>query len=169
MKALIVAANRFEDSELLFPYYRLLEEGIPTDVVSFETGTIVGKHEYKVSVSLALEQIDPVSYDLLILPGGNAPVKLRKDEKLLSIVQQFFVGNKPVAAICHGPQILISASVLKGRTATCYKSVAQELKDAGCNYLDQEVVVDGNLITSRQPSDLPAFMREIMKKYRLRN
>lgn len=164
MKALIVSADMFEDSELLFPYYRLLEEKIETDIASIKTGTIIGKHGYKVIAALSLKQINPSSYDLVILPGGKAPSVLRRNEKLLALIRDFFEKGKAVAAICHGPQILVSAGVLSGRKATCYRSVAKELKDAGCHYSDQKVVVDGNLITSRIPADLPEFMREIMKK-----
>ncbi len=103
------------------------------------------------------------NYDLLLLPGGKAPAELRKQQAALEIARFFFAGNKPVAAICHGPQILISAGLLKGRRATCYKAVATEMKEAGAEYEDRELVVDGNLVTSRQPSDIPVFMKEIMK------
>ncbi len=167
VKALIISGDMFEDSELLVPRYRFLEENIDVDVASLKVGAITGKHGYKVAVELSLEEIDPSSYDLLVLPGGKAPANLRESETLLSLVRQFFEENKPVAAICHGPQILVAAGVLIGRKATCYKSVAQELKRAGADYRDEEVVVDGNLITSRVPGDLPDFMREIMKKCRV--
>ncbi|MCK4691905.1 MAG: type 1 glutamine amidotransferase [Desulfuromonadales bacterium] len=166
MKALIVSGDLFEDTELLVPWYRLLEENIAVDIASIKTGSITGKHGYKVAVEFSLGEIDPSSYDLLVLPGGKAPAKLRESEKLLSLVRHFFEENKPVAAICHGPQILVSAGVLTGRKATCYKSVAEELKSTGADYRDEEVVVDGNLITSRIPADLPAFSREIMRKCR---
>ena len=92
---------------------------------------------------------------------------MRKEPKALEIARSFFARSKPVAAICHGPQILISAGLLQGRRATCYKSVADELKEAGALYEDREVVVDANLVTSRQPADLPAFMQETMKQLRL--
>jgi len=164
MKVLIVSADLFEDSELLFPYYRLLEEHIATDIASIKAGTFTGKHGYQVDAGLALDQIDAAAYDMLLLPGGKAPAALAKEEILLALVRQFFAAGKPVAAICHGPQILAAAGVLQGRNATCYRSVAAELKSAGCAYRDQSVVVDGNLITSRIPADLPDFMREIMKK-----
>ena len=164
MKALIISGDLFEDTELLVPWYRLLEENIGVDIGAIKAGSITGKHGYTVMAEFSLEDIDPSSYDLLILPGGKAPSKLRKSETLLAIVRHFLDDNKPVAAICHGPQILVSAGVLTGRKATCYKSVAEELKNAGANYQDEEVVVDGNLITSRIPTDLPAFSREIMKK-----
>ena len=165
MKALIISGDLFEDTELLVPWYRLLEEEIEVDICSIKAGAITGKHGYTVMAEYSLEDIDPSTYDLLVLPGGKAPAKLRQNDKLLAIVRHFFDENKPVAAICHGPQILVSAGVLTGRKATCYKSVAEELKSAGADYRDEAVVVDGNLITSRVPGDLPSFMREIMKKW----
>ncbi len=166
MKALIVSHDKFEDTELLFPYYRLLEEKIKTDIASISATTITGKHGYQVVATLAIDQVDPSSYDLLVLPGGKAPAVLRKNKKLLAIIRHFFAEDKTVAAICHGPQILVTAGVLHERHATCYKSVADEVKKAGGHYSDCEVMVDGNLITSRVPKDLPAFMREIIKQCR---
>jgi protease I len=162
MRVLIVSADNFEDSELLVPYYRLKEEEIEVDVASMRKGKIRGKHGYEVEVDKTLEEVRSRDYDLLILPGGKAPEAIRKEEEAVKIAKDFFEENKPVSAICHGPQLLVTADVLKGRRATCYKSVAEELKDAGAIYEDREVIVDGNLITSRVPSDLPAFLREIM-------
>lgn len=164
MKVLIISADNFEDSELLVPYYRMLEEGHEVDIASIKKGKIRGKKGYEVDANKNVSQIDPEDYGLLILPGGKAPAEIRKDPEALEIVNEFFGNSKPVAAICHGPQILISAGVMKGRHATCYKSVAKELKAAGAKYEDKEVVVEKNLITSRQPGDLPAFMRELMRK-----
>jgi protease I len=166
MKALIISADNFEDTELLVPYYRLKEEGIEVDVASIKKGTIKGKHGYEVQADKALKEVNPDDYGILILPGGEAPETVRKDKNAVEIAKHFFQKNKPVSAICHGPQTLITAGLMKGRHATSYKSVAQEMKDSGALYEDKEVVVDGNLITSRQPSDLPAFMREIMKVIR---
>jgi protease I len=120
-----------------------------------------------VVVDKTFDDINPDDYEILVLPGGAAPALVRKEPKALDIARSFFARNKPVAAICHGPQILISAGLLKGRHATCYKSVVDELKEAGALYEDMDVVVDANLVTSRQPSDLPAFMREIMKQLEL--
>jgi len=164
MKALMVSADGFEDTELLVPLYRLREEGISVDVASPCLGSITGKHGYSQSIDRTLAEVDPRDYDLLVLPGGRAPAALRDDTALQEIVRAFDAATKPIAAICHGPQILVSAGVMDGRRATCYKTVATELKDAGARYVDREVVVDGNLVTSRQPSDLPAFCREIMKQ-----
>ena len=158
MKALIISADNFEDSELLFPYYRLQEEGIQVDIASVSKGKIKGKHGYEADVNKTLQEISPDDYGILVLPGGKAPDTVRKQEKALKIASDFFEKNKPVVSICHGPQVLISAGLLKGRHATCYSSVAL--------YEDKEVVVDGNLVTSRQPSDLPAFMKETMKMVR---
>ena len=163
MKALIISADNFEDSELLYPYYRLKEEGVEVDISSVRKGKIKGKHGYEVEANRDLTEIRPEDYDLLMLPGGKAPERIRKEKEALEIARHFFRNNKPVSAICHGPQTLISAGLLKDRHVTCYRSVAQEIKDAGALYEDREVVVDGNLVTSRQPSDLPAFMRETMK------
>ena len=162
MRVLIVSADNFEDSELLVPYYRLKEEEIEVDIASMRKGKIRGKRGYEVEVDKTLEEVRSRDYDLLILPGGKAPEAIRKEEEAVKIAKDFFEENKPVSAICHGPQLLITADLLKGRHATCSKSVAEELKDAGAIYEDREVIVDGNLITSRQPSDLPAFLRETM-------
>jgi protease I len=163
MKILMISADNFEDLELFVPYYRLREEGFLVDLASIRKESIKGKHGYEILADKTLKEINPGDYDVLVLPGGKAPETIRKEKEALEIAKHFFAKNKPVAAICHGPQTLISAGLLKGRRATCYKSVAQEMKDAGAIYEDKEVVVDGNLVTSRQPSDLPAFMREMMK------
>jgi protease I len=163
MKALIISADHFEDSELLFPYYRLQEEGLQVDIASIARGKINGKHGYEVVADKALRDVDPKDYGLLVLPGGKAPAKLRKEQAAITMVQHFMRSDKPVAAICHGPQILITAGVMQGRRATCYRSVAEELMASGALYEDSDVVVDGKLVTSRQPSDLPAFMREIVR------
>ncbi len=161
---LIISADGFEDSELLQPYQQLNEEGVTADIASLRTGTITGKHGVEVTVNLTVEEVNPDDYEMLLLPGGKAPAELRKHPRVLDIARHFFQQNKPVAAICHGPQILVSAGVMEGRTATSYASVGDELKKAGADYRDQEVVVDGNLITSRKPDDIPAFVREILAR-----
>lgn len=162
MKALIVSADHFEDTELLCPLYRLQEAGLAVDVASLSRGRIHGKHGYEVEVDTALGDVDSGAYDLLVLPGGKAPATLRRDPAALEIARAFMEASKPVAAICHGPQVLITAGVMPGRHATCAPSVADEMRQAGALYDDREVVVDGKLVTSRRPADLPAFMREIV-------
>ena len=163
MKALIMSGDGFEDSELLVPYYRLLEAGYMVDVASGARGSIRGIHGYEVPVARSFAEVDPASYAALILPGGKAPAAIRNDPLAQSIARAFFDAGKPVAAICHGPQTLISAGLLRGRHATCYRTVAPELEAAGARYEDVEVVVDGNLVTSRYPADLPAFLRELLR------
>lgn len=162
MKALIISADNFEDTELLYPFYRLIEEGFQVDIASFEKRKIKGKHGYTVPVTLSFEEVNPNEYDLLILPGGKAPEVLSKDSRVLEIVKFFNSSGKPIGAICHGPQILISAGLLKGKKATSYKSVAKELIEAGAQYEDKEVIIDGNIVTSRMPSDLPFFMKALL-------
>lgn len=169
MRALIISADNFEDLELLVPYFRLKEENIDVHIASIRRGKIKGIRNYEVEANKSLDQVIPQDYDILILPGGKAPQEIRKQEKALALARHFFEKNKPVFAICHGPQILISAGLLKGRQVTCYKSVVSEIEACGAIYKDQEVVVDGNLVTSRQPSDLPAFLREMIKKIRSSN
>ncbi|HSO07046.1 MAG TPA: type 1 glutamine amidotransferase domain-containing protein [Pelomicrobium sp.] len=164
MRVLIISAAGFEDTELLVPWYRLREAKVPVDVVSLERGPFAGKHGYEVEAGHSVDEVTVDAYDMLILPGGKAPARLRESEKVLAIVREFFDQDKPVAAICHGPQILVSAGVMEGRTATCYQSVKSELEKAGARYRDEELVLDGNLITSRHPGDLPAFTREIMRR-----
>jgi len=163
MKVLMISADGFEDTELLVPYYRLREAGVEVVVASTQSGMITGEHGYEVAVDQTLDRIDPSDYAILVLPGGKAPATLRKAEKALAIAQHFFASGKPVAAICHGPQVLISAGLLKGRRVTCFASVRAEVKAAGAHYEDRDVVVDGTLVTSRQPADLPAFLRALMQ------
>lgn len=166
MKVLMLSADNFEDTELLVPSYRLKEEGIQVDLASLKPGSIKGKHGYEVKVDKVLDEIDPAAYDMLVLPGGKAPEVIRNDVRAQTIARYFMDKNLPIAAICHGPLTLISAGLLKGRRATCYSTVVPELKAAGVQYEDSEAVIDGNLLTSRSPDDLPAFMREMMKKIR---
>lgn len=163
MRALIISADQFEDTELLVPYYRLQEAGVVVDVASTFRGRIHGEHGYAVEAALALNEVNADDYDLLVLPGGKAPAMISKENPALAIARYFFAENKLVAAICHGPQILISAGVMQGKRATCFHTVAPEMLDAGARYEDEAVVVDGNLVTSRSPADLPMFMRETMR------
>lgn len=163
MRALIISADLFEDSELYVPFHALLKAGSDIDIASLKQGMITGIHGLRLEATLSLEEVDPKCYDILILPGGKAPETLRKEPKALEIARYFFEHDKPVAAICHGPQILISAGLLKGRAATGYKGIKDELEEAGAIYKDEKVVIDKNLITSRTPSDLDDFVGSIKK------
>ena len=164
MRALIISADGFEDSELQVPLEQLQEAGMATDVAAPAWGVIRGKHGYEASVDLAIGEVDADAYDLLVLSGGKAPAMLRDLPAVLNATRAFACAGKPIAAICHGPQVLASAGVLAGRTATCYSSMACELHEAGADYVDEKVVVDGNLITSRKPADLPFFMNAIFDR-----
>jgi protease I len=168
IKALILTADKFEDMELFFPFFRLLEEGLDVEVAAPMKGHIEGEHGYGFEVEKSFEDVHPDDYDLLLIPGGSpngAPAVVRKDTRAQAIAKSFFASNKPVSSICHGPWLLASSGVVKGRHLTSYwhDGVPEDIKKAGGLYEDKEVVVDGNLVTSRYPGDLPAFMRETMK------
>lgn len=162
-RALIIAASGFEESELLLPYYRLLEEGLQVDIASLRRGLITGKHGYPVRANLVLREADADRYDALVVPGGKAPRTLSVLPDALGLVQRFNHAGKPIAAICHGLELLAAAGVLEGRNATAHASLAAAVALAGGIYEDREVVVDHNIITSRQPADLPAFMRALLR------
>jgi len=163
MRAIILTADGVEDTELLYPYYRLQEADIAVDVAAPMRGNVTGKHGYTLEANLAFADVDADAYDLLVIPGGRGPEIVRLDARAVAVARRMLESGKVVAAICHGGQVLISAGVLKGKRATCWKGIQDDLKAAGARYSDEEVVVDGRLITSRRPSDLPAFCREIMK------
>jgi protease I len=168
-KALILTADRFEDMELFFPLFRLLEAGWQVDVAAPNKKEICGEHGYALSPALSFGEADPDVYDLLLIPGGSpdgAPATVRKAKKAQEITRRFFEKGKPVASICHGPWTLASSDVIKNRHLTSYwhDGVPEDVEAAGGIWEDKEVVVDGNLVTSRWPMDLPAFMRELMKK-----
>ncbi len=163
MKALMMTADGFEDTELLVPKYRLEEEGVEVEIAAPETGTVTGKQGYEVGVDLPLDDVRAEDYDLLVLPGGHGPEKVRRNENALRVARAMMLSHEPVAAICHGIQTLISAQVVEGRNATCWPGIADDLKEAGAVYQDSEVVVDGRLVTSRKPEDLSAFCRELVR------
>jgi protease I len=163
MRALILLADGYEDSEFFYPYYRLQEEGIAVDVAGPKTGSVTGKHGYVFETNRALSDVRAKDYDVLILPGGKAPERIRLHPQAVDVTKNMMNDGKVLAAICHGGQILISADVLGGRRATCYEAIRDDMMAAGASYVDEEVVVDGNLITSRRPSDLPAFCRELLR------
>jgi protease I len=161
MRVLILTANGVEDCELFYPYYRFKEEGFDVDVATPDGQKVMGEHGYSLEASLSFADADAEDYDLLLLPGGKGPEKVRLESEAVEITRQMFDADKMVAAICHGPQVLISADVLRGKRATCWPALRDDLKAAGADYVDREVVVDDNLITSRCPPDLPAFCRQI--------
>lgn len=168
LKAVVLTADKFEDMEVYVPIFRLQEEGIHVDVAAPTLDEISGENGYTLKPDITIDEVDPDKYDLLIIPGGfpdGAPATVRKMKKSLEITKSFFEKNKPVASICHGPWTLADAGVIKGRHLTSYwhDGVPEDIKKAGGIWEDEEVVVDGNLVTSRWPFDLAAFNREMIK------
>lgn len=169
-KIAILATEGFEQSELEKPRTALEEAGAETEVISPKSGSIRGWDESdfgdSVDVDRALADADPDDYDGLLLPGGVMnPDKLRLEPRAVEFVRAFFHAGKPVAAICHGPQLLIEAEVVRGRKMTSYPSVKKDLMNAGAQWIDQEVVVDNGLVTSRKPADIPAFNRKMIEEF----
>jgi protease I len=165
----ILVANGFEQSELISPRKALEEAGAETEVVSPLEIKVKGwdKTDWgtEVEVDIPLRSADPEDYDALLLPGGVMnPDKLRRNPEALDFVKAFFESGKPVGAICHGPWTLIDAGVVRGRTLTSYESIQTDLKNAGANWVDEEVVVDDGLVTSRKPDDLPAFNQKLIEE-----
>lgn len=170
LKVAILAENGFEQSELLEPKKALERLGAKTVVISPQQGTIKGWHNMnwgqEVKVDLALEQANPKDFDALLLPGGVInPDKLRMQPKAISFVQDFFKQNKPIAAICHGPWLLVEADILKGKTATSWPSIRTDILNAGGKWVDQDAVVDGNIVTSRSPDDIPVFNQHMVRLF----
>lgn len=164
MKALILTSDGFEEAELLVPYYRLLEENIAVDVAAPKRGAITGKHGYPFEASRSLAEIDPNQYAVLVVPGGGAAEALSEDRQAIRIAEFFLEEHKLTAAICHGPLVLVATGLMEERHATGHPSIAFTLRAAHVHYDPAlPVVVDDHVITSRQPADLPDFMREVIR------
>lgn len=167
----VLSANGFEETELTSPVKRLKEEGATVHIISPESGKIQGmKHDREWTVEIPVDktvaEANPEDYHGLVIPGGVInPDALRKQEEVLGFVKAFFEAGKPVAAICHGPQVLISAGVVKGRKLTSTQTIKVDLVNAGASWEDAEVIVDQGLVTSRSPDDLPAFNDKIVEEF----
>ncbi len=162
-KIAILAENLYQEMELWVPYYRFKEEGAEVKIVGTGAKSYTSKTGYPVNADASAEEVKAADFDAVIIPGGYAPDMMRRSPAMVMLVKDGFQKGKVVAAICHAAWMLCSAGVLVGKTATCFHSIKDDLVNAGARYVDQEVVVDGNLITSREPKDLPAFCREIIK------
>ena len=159
----ILAENMYQEMELWVPYYRLKEEGAEVKVVGAAGAkSYASKHGYPVNVDVQADQVKAVEFDAVIVPGGYAPDVMRRHPAMVALVREAAQQGKVVAAICHAGWMLVSAGILKGRKATSFFSIKDDLVAAGADWVDEEVVVDGNLITSRRPDDLPAFCRAIV-------
>lgn len=169
-KVAVLAADGYEQSELESPVKALKDAGAVIEIVSLKSGEIKAMKDHQWSNSVEVDKIvsqtDCADYDALLLPGGVInPDALRASEDAVNFVKGFFKANKPVAAICHAPQTLINAEVVSGKKMTSYKSISADLKNAGANWVDEEVVTDGNLTTSRSPEDLPSFNKRIIEEF----
>ncbi len=165
MKIACVLGPKFEDSEFKDPYEAFRAAGHEVTVVGLEAGAQLegDKGKVKATVDKSFKDVKPDQFDALLIPGGSSPDKLRAHEDAVAFVKAFMRAGKPVFAICHGPQLLLSADEYKSHRMTAWKTIQGDLKRAGANVVDEEVVVDRNLVTSRQPSDIPAFIRESLK------
>lgn len=161
-KVLIFAEDLYEDLELWYPYYRLIEEGAVATIAAPEMKQYNGKNGYPLKPDNTIDDISADRFDILVIPGGFAPDKLRRYEKVLQITRDFDKAKKVIAFICHAGWVPISAKILKGKNVTCVPAIKDDIENAGAIYHDKEVVVDGHLITSRKPPDLPAFCRAII-------
>lgn len=165
-KIAVIIAHLFEDSEYTEPAEKFRNAGHELLHVGLKSGkTVKGKNKgTPVKIEQSVKDVSVGDFDALLIPGGYSPDQLRADDKAVQFVKEFFESGKPVFAICHGPQLLITADVIRGRKVTGWKSIVQDIKNAGAEFLDQEVVVDGNLVSSRHPGDLPAFIQAALEQ-----
>jgi protease I len=159
----MIVARGFEDSEAVDPKDYLEEHGATVTVIGLNNDEIEGKKGAKLTPDATLDNVNVDQFDALVIPGGGSPEQLRIHQNAVDFARKFVESGKPVASICHGPQLLISADVLRGKKITCVKTIADDVKNAGANYVDEEVTIDENLITSRTPPDIPAFNEAIAK------
>jgi deglycase len=167
-KVAILAADMFERVELEEPRKALEDAGADVEVVSLEEGEIKGFDHFDpantVEVDKTVEEASPDDYDALLIPGGvGNPDQLRGDENALSFVRGFHQAGKPMAVICHGPWVLVESGVVRGKRVTSWPTLQTDIRNAGGDWVDEEVVVDGNVVTSRKPDDIPAFNREMLR------
>lgn len=161
-RIVVLAEDMYEDLELWYPYYRLLEEGAEVTLVGPEAKTYESKYGYPAKAERAAAEVRVEDVDAVVVPGGFAPDRLRRYPAVLDLVRGVFEKGGVVAMICHAAWVPISAGILKGKRATCVSAIKDDLINAGATYVDEAVVVDGNLISSRTPADLPAFMPAVI-------
>ena len=164
--AVIITDNGVEDAEFIYPYYRLLEEEFLVDVAIKDKREVKGKHGYPLKPTIDTKSLEVEKYDLLVIPGGyEAPSRVRQQKEVLDFVREMDERSKLIAAICHGPWVLISAGILKGRRATSYSDCKDDLVNSGALYQDQPVVVDGNIVTAQHYKDLGPWMKNVFETY----
>ena len=163
MKVLLLAADQFEDTELLYPLHRLAEEGIAVTVAGLDLAPVTGKKGHgPVPVDTTVGQVGEADFDALVIPGGYAPDKLRRSDAVLDLVRAFDASGKPIAFICHAGWVPISARILRGRRATSVPAIKDDMVNAGADWVDEAAVVDGNLISARTPADLGPWMKALL-------
>ncbi len=162
-RVLVFAADLFEDSELLYPVLRLKEEEVEVVVASPDGQAVTGKKGHgPFPVDASVEDVSADDFDAVVIPGGFAPDALRRSEKVLDLVRAFDAADKPIAFICHAGWVPISAGIIRGRRATSFSAIRDDMVNAGCDFEDAPIVVDGNLISSRHPGDLGPWLRGII-------
>jgi deglycase len=165
-KLALLATNGFEDSELTHPMEAVKGAGADVIVISEKMGEITGKNDTKISVDKTVDDVAASDFDGLLLPGGvQNPDTMRQNEIAVNFVRDFFSQHKPVAAICHAPWLLVEADVVRGRKVTSWPSLKTDLTNAGADWVDEEVVVDQRLVTSRKPADLDIFCRKVIEEF----
>ncbi|HSV42261.1 MAG TPA: type 1 glutamine amidotransferase domain-containing protein [Methanomassiliicoccales archaeon] len=163
-KVAILVEDDYEDLELWYPYYRLKEAGFePAIIGPGQKKVYHSKHGYEAKVDLDVSEAKAAMFEGLVIPGGFAPDRMRRHQAVVEFVRIMDREGKMIAAICHGPSVLISANVLQHRKATGFMSIKDDMTNAGARYIDEEVIIDGRMVTSRRPADLPAFMRAILE------
>lgn len=163
-KIAILTADKTEDLECFYPFYRFNEEGYEVDMITPKGGSFEAKHGIGLKQTKSLDQVNPSDYVLLYIPGGKAPQELRKNEQAISFVREFALSGKPIAAICHGPQVLIDAGLLSGKRIAGWPEIQKELEEAGATFVDEALVEDGQFITGRKPGDLHRHMYGVMQR-----
>lgn len=160
----VLVEQQYQEMEIWYPVYRLREAGCQVTLVGPDAGaTYPSKLGYPAKSDKAAKDVRPDEFDVLVIPGGFAPDFLRRSEAVLKFVRGMAEQGKVLAAICHGPWVLCSTTALRGKRATCFFAIKDDVRNAGAEYVDQEVVRDGNIITSRKPDDLPAFLQTILQ------
>ena len=168
--AIIVTGPGFEDAEFIYPFYRLQEAGFSVDVATSTDDAVIGKHGVSATPTVKLRKLDWRKYDLIVVPGGHeAPDRMRQVPEILNFVRKMYEAKKIVASICHGPWVLISAGIIRGKRATCYKGCRDDLINAGAIYVDKPVVVDGNIVTAQHYRDNAAFMKATLEVFNAQN
>lgn len=172
-RAVIITAEGFEDEEVIYPVIRLKEAGFIVDIATKEKKLVLGRLNFPLELIVRYYgtlvdalRLDPEQYDLVLIPGGfEAPDRVRQMPEVLEFVRAMHKAGKVVSAFCHGPWVLISAGILKGKSATCYQGIIDDLKNAGANYMNEPAVTDGNIVTARHPRDVGDLMKAIFAQF----